>query len=319
MTFVDEWAAKHMWVTRGLEPGPYRIERTPYAREPMRCLSLGHRSKRVVVMAASGLMKTQVAINWIGSLVHTSPSNLLVLLPTRPLAMRFGMRMDESIKASHALYERFAARGERCSRSFEGGSLRLVEAGSLVAQSFPADYVFGEQIDHWPAEDVDLIELAERCHDTSVRKPKFYFTGTPTIKGASRIDSLFLVSDQQHYYVPCPHCGHMQTLEWERLQYSLNLQAVHYQCVGPGCGLSIAEHHRTEMLARGRWVPHAKGDGETYGFHLNSLYAPSGWKSWACLAKGYEWAKKQLLGGDPVPMQIFYNVELAKVWDCSLG
>ena len=32
-------------------------------------------------------------------------------------------------------------------------------------------------------------------------------TSTPTVKGASRIESAFEQSDQRRYHVPCPHCG----------------------------------------------------------------------------------------------------------------
>jgi phage terminase large subunit GpA-like protein len=317
MTYVDEWAAKHMWIPRdsGLEPGPYRVKKTPYAQEPMRCLSLTHPCKRVVVMAASGLMKTQVAINWIGSLVHTSPSNILVLLPTGRLAARLGYRINKSFKASPILHKCFSPRGGACTRSFEGGSLRLVWAGSLVGQAFPVDYVCGEQIDHWPEEGVDLIELAERCHDTSVRAPKFYFTGTPTIKDNSKIDSLFSASDQRHYYVPCPHCDHMQTLEWEQMQYSSDFQTVHYRCINAFCSSPIAEHHLGEMLSLGEWRSHSEGDGETSGFHLNALYSPPGWLGWTHLAKQYEWARAKQIDGDASLMRMFYNVWLAKVWD----
>ena len=317
MTYVDEWAAKHMWVPRdsSLEPGPYRVKKTPYAQGPMRCLSLTHPCKRVVVMAASQLMKTQLAINWIGSLVHTSPSNILVLLPTRHLAARLGNRINKSFKASPVLHRCFLPGYDPGLRSFEGGSLRLVGAGSLAYQSFPVDYVCGEQIDHWPEEGIDLIELAERCHDTSVRAPKFYFTGTPTIKGASKIDSLFSASDQRHYYVPCPHCGHMQTLEWEQLEYSSDFQTVHYRCINASCSSPIAELHLGEMISLGEWRSHLEGDGETSGFHLNALYSPPGWLGWTHLAKQYEWARAEQINGDASLMRMFYNIRLAKVWD----
>ncbi|MDF5937632.1 phage terminase large subunit family protein [Pseudomonas aeruginosa] len=52
------------------EPGKYHTDRTPYAREPMRCLSPLFPAKRVVTMVASQLMKTQVALNWIGGCIH---------------------------------------------------------------------------------------------------------------------------------------------------------------------------------------------------------------------------------------------------------
>ncbi|PYD04657.1 hypothetical protein DND90_11145 [Pseudomonas syringae pv. maculicola] len=103
MVYVDEWASEHMWVSQDPYnhcPSPYLLQRTPFAKGPMRCLSQSHPCKRVVVMAASQLMKTQVAINWIGSMVHSSPANILALLPTPQLALRLNFRIDKDFKAT---------------------------------------------------------------------------------------------------------------------------------------------------------------------------------------------------------------------------
>lgn len=69
--WIDQWADEYMRIPRdtgAAEPGQYHTSRTPYAREPMRCLSPAHPCKRVVTMVASQLMKTQIALNWIGGL-----------------------------------------------------------------------------------------------------------------------------------------------------------------------------------------------------------------------------------------------------------
>ncbi|WP_443701312.1 terminase gpA endonuclease subunit, partial [Pseudomonas sp.] len=124
-------------------------------------------------------------------------------------------------------------------------------------------------------------------------------------------------SDQRYYYLPCPTCGHMQTLEWERLHYSADYRVVHYQCAGPDCDVLIEEHHKGDMLALGEWRAHAEGDGETVGFNLNALYSPLGWMDWRTLARQFEKAKKAQAKGDLEPMQVFYNTRLAKVWDSA--
>ncbi|MBV6287481.1 phage terminase large subunit family protein [Pseudomonas aegrilactucae] len=328
--WVDEWADEYMRIPRdtgAAEPGKYRTERTPYAREPMRCLSPSHPCKRVVTMVASQLMKTQIALNWIGALIHMSPSNILTLLPSLSLAKRVSARLGKTIKATPVLCERVASPRSRDSRNtmdtkeFEGGSLYATTAGSAAnLAELSARFVYGDEIDRWDVdvdEEGDPIELAETRGSTFGRNAKFYFSSSPTIKGASRIADLFETSDQRHYYVPCPTCGHMQTLEWERLLYSQDLSTVHYQCAGPTCDVLIEEHHKGEMLTRGEWRSHADGDGETVGFHLNALYAPLGWQDWASLAKQYEKAKKAQERGDLEPMQVFYNTRLAKVWDSA--
>ncbi|VVP05466.1 hypothetical protein PS903_03002 [Pseudomonas fluorescens] len=328
--WIDEWADEYMRIPRdtgAAEPGQYRTSRTPYAREPMRCLSPAHPCKRVVTMVASQLMKTQIALNWIGGLIHMAPSNILTLLPSLGLAKRVSSRIGKTIKATPVLRERVASSRSRDSRNtmdtkeFEGGSLYVTTAGSAAnLAELSARYVYGDEIDRWEVdigEEGDPIELAETRGSTFGRNAKFYFSSSPTIKGASRINDLFEGSDQRHYYVPCPTCGHMQTLEWERLHYSKDYSVVHYQCAGPDCDVLIDEYHKGEMLAKGEWRAHAEGDGETVGFHLNALYSPLGWMDWKSLAKQFEKAKKAQAKGDLEPMQVFYNTRLAKVWDSA--
>ena len=328
--WVDEWADEYMRIPRdtgAAEPGQYRTSRTPYAREPMRCLSPAHRCKRVVTMVASQLMKTQIALNWIGGLIHMAPSNILTLLPSLGLAKRVSSRIGKTIKATPVLRERVASSRSRDSRNtmdtkeFEGGSLYVTTAGSAANLSeLSARYVYGDEIDRWEVdigEEGDPIELAETRGSTFGRNAKFYFSSSPTIKGASRISDLFEGSDQRYYYVPCPTCGHMQILEWERLHYSKDFSVVHYECAGPECDVLIDEYHKGEMLAKGEWRAHAEGDGETVGFHLNALYSPLGWMDWKSLAKQFEKAKKAQAKGDLEPMQVFYNTRLAKVWDSA--
>lgn len=328
--WVDQWADEYMRIPRdtgAAEPGQYRTSRTPYAREPMRCLSPAHPCKRVVTMVASQLMKTQIALNWIGGLIHMVPSNILTLLPSLSLAKRVSSRISKTIKATPVLRERVAANRSRDGRNtmdtkeFEGGSLYVTTAGSAAnLAELSARYVYGDEIDRWEVDigdEGDPIELAETRGSTFGRNAKFYFSSSPTIKGASRIADLFETSDQRYYYVPCPHCGHMQILEWENLHYSADYNVVHYQCAGPDCDVLIEEHHKGQMLARGEWRSHAQGDGETIGFHLNALYSPLGWMDWRSLAKQFEKAKRAQNRGDLEPMQVFYNTRLAKVWDSA--
>ena len=329
--WVDEWSDEYMRIPRdtgAAEPGKYRTARTPYAREPMRCLSPAHPCKRVITMVASQLMKTQIALNWIGALIHMAPSNILTLLPSLALAKRVSARIGKTIAATPELKERVAASRSRDARNtmdtkeFEGGTLYATTAGSASnLAELAARYIYGDEIDRWDVdvdEEGDPVDLAETRGSTFGRNAKFYFSSSPTIKGASRIADLFETSDQRYYYVPCPTCGHMQVLDWEHLLYSADFQTVHYKCSSPDCDVLIEEHHKGEMLAQGEWRSHAKGDGETVGFHLNALYAPLGWTSWADLAKQFEKAKRAQDRGDLEPMQVFYNTRLAKVWDSAV-
>ena len=163
--WVDEWADEYMRIPRdtgAAEPGKYRTARTPYAREPMRCLSPAHPCKRVVTKVASQLMKTQIALNWIGALIHMAPSNILTLLPSLALAKRVSSRIGKTIDATPELKARVAANRSRDARNtmdtkeFEGGTLYATTAGSAANLSeLSARYAV------WVVEWTQIIYLGE--------------------------------------------------------------------------------------------------------------------------------------------------------------
>lgn len=323
--WVDQWAEDHMRIPResGAEPGKYRVARTPFAREVMRVLSPSHPARRVVAMVASQLFKTQVGLNWIGACIHRAPANMLVLLPTLGLAKRVSSRIGKTVQEVPELREVVAqprsrdARNTIDTKEFSGGTLYITTAGSAAnLAEIPVRYLYGDEVDRWDLDvdgEGDPIELGETRGSTYGRRFKAYYTSSPTIEKASRIADLFSASDQRHYYVPCPECGHPQVLIWDHLRWEPDFSAAHYACAD--CGVLIEERHKGAMLAAGEWRPHAEGDGETVGFHLSALYSPPGWVSWTGLAKQFSKAKSALDRGDPEPMQVFYNTRLALTWN----
>lgn len=329
--WVDEWSDAHMRIPRGngAEHGKYSTSRTPYAREPQRCLSPQHPCKRVVAKVASQLFKTQVGLNWLCAAIHQAPANMLALLPTDKIAKRVSNRISKTIEDVTVLRERVAAPRSRDSRNtvdtkeFEAGTLYIATAGSAAnLAEVPARYIYGDEVDRWDISvdgEGSPIELAENRASTFGRNAKFYYSSSPTEEDASLIDDLFKKSDQRHYYVPCPHCGHMHTLEWDNvypryddLASDEEVSAAWMAC--PSCSGVYDETYKTAMLEGGEWRAHAKGDGETVGFTLSQLYAPAGWTSWLALLKKFIEAKRALERGETEGMQVFYNTRLAKTW-----
>jgi phage terminase large subunit GpA-like protein len=154
----------------------------------------------------------------------------------------------------------------------------------------PARYVFLDEVDAYPAsadEEGDPVTLAEARTTTFAHRRKVFMVSTPTIRGLSRIEREFEASDQRRYFVPCPHCGAMQWLQFERLRWAKDQpETAAYHC--EGCARPIAEHYKTAMLERGEWRATAVAtDPTAIGFHLSALYSPIGWKSWAQIARDW--------------------------------
>jgi phage terminase large subunit GpA-like protein len=199
------------------------------------------------------------------------------------------------------------------SKEFPGGILVLTGANSATGlRSMPARYVFLDEVDAYPAsadEEGDPVSLAEARTTTFAHRRKVFMVSTPTIRGLSRIEREFEASDQRRYFVPCPHCGHMQWLQFERLRWDKGQpDTAAYHCAG--CEKSIAEHHKTEMLAQGEWRATAVStDPNAIGFHISALYSPIGWKSWEQVAR--EWLAAQ--GSDEM-LRAARNTLLGETW-----
>ncbi|MEO4030011.1 phage terminase large subunit family protein [Chromobacterium vaccinii] len=324
--WVDDWSEEYQRISPeagAAEPGKYRVERTPYAREVLRKLSPEDPCRRVVVMGASQMLKTQVALNWMCALIHMAPGNILALEPSLSVAKRLSDRIAKNIDCVPELRDKVPPARSRDSRNtmdtkqFPGGTLFITTAGSAAnLAEVPARYLYGDEVDRWDGDvggEGDPVELAEARTTTFGRNAKLYYSSSPTVEEASRIHKLFLDGDQRYYNVACPHCAERQVLEFENLRRSPDdPSAAVYAC--KHCGALIEEHHKTAMLAGGVWVATAKGDGKTVSYCISALYSPLGWLSWGEMMNQHDKASIALAAGDPGPMQVFYNTRLARLW-----
>ena len=297
---VSEWADAHRWLSSraAAEPGRYRTARAPYLRAIMDALSPNHPAQRISFMKAAQVGATEAGNNWIGFVIHHAPGPMLAVLPTVEMAKRTSRgRIDPLIEDSPALKERVSPARSRdagnsmLSKEFPGGILVLTGANSATGlRSMPARYVFLDEVDAYPAsadEEGDPVTLAEARTTTFAHRRKVFMVSTPTVRGLSRIEREFEASDQRRYFVPCPHCGHRQWLQFERLRWGKGKpETAMYHC--EGCEKPIAEHHKTQMLANGEWRATAvSANPHAIGFHLSALYSPIGWKSWEQIARDW--------------------------------
>lgn len=325
-TTVSAWADAHrLLTTKGSgEPGRWRTDRTPYLREIMDELSAKSRTQRVVLMFAAQLGKTEVGLNWLSYVMHHAPGPMLTVLPTIEVAERWVMqRLHPALYETPALREVFDARKARDSanskfiKDFPGGVLVIGGANSPASlASMPIKYVLCDEVDRFPWEvgqEGDPLGLIDERTKTFPQR-KVLLVSTPTIKGASRIEAEYEMSDMREYHVPCPHCGEKQALKWRHPdgRYGLTVDhetgAVFYSC--NHCGERIEEHHKPQMLARGEWV--ARHPGRTVkGYALSGLYSPIGLGfSWAEL-----WQKWKDCHGDTANLKRFINTTLGESWE----
>lgn len=325
---VSDWADKKRFLSSkaSAEAGEWRTSRTPYLRQPMNDLSVSSDVQELILIFGSQLGKSESGNNWMGYLIDQSPSPILMVQPTVDIAKRYSIqRIAPMIKDSPCLSAKIIENKSRdsqntiLSKEFPGGQLILCGANSAAGlKSMPIKNLFADEIDTYPADvdgEGDPIELA-RARTRNFNRRKMLFTSTPTIKGKSRIESLFLDTDQNKYFVPCPHCGHMDNLRWENFIIPKNASGekdwreAHMVCVD--CGGVIEDWHKTEMLAGGEWraTELSKVDSKRKGYHLSALYSPVGWFSWSDIAR--KWLEAQ---GNILKLKEFVNTVLAETWE----
>ncbi|WP_366654447.1 phage terminase large subunit family protein [Fodinicurvata sp. EGI_FJ10296] len=298
---VTEWAEQYRRLSSraSAEPGRWDTGRTPYLREIMDQLSTTSPVQRIILMKSSQVGGTEAGNNWIGYVVHRAPGPMMAVSPTVQMAKRNGrQRIKPLIEETPVLSELIRPPRERdsgnteLSKEFPGGVLVLTGANSASAlRSMPARYLMLDEVDAYPGDvddEGDPVQIAEVRTKTYRARRKVFLVSSPTITGASKIESEYEASDQRRYFVPCPDCGHCQHLVFAQLRWDPGRpETAAYACAD--CGTLIPERHKTAMLADGVWRATAEcNDPATAGYHINALYSPAGWESWADLARKWE-------------------------------
>jgi len=317
---VSEWAdANRVLSSKGSsEAGPWKTSRTPFLKEIMDCLSLASPVQRVVLMFAAQIGKTEVGLNWAGYVMDHAPASMLVVVPTIQVRKRWAtQRLEPMLADTLALADVLDVRVKRNNsnnaemKDFPGGLLVLGGANSPASlASMPIRYVLADEVDRFPWDvggEGDPMGLIDERQKTFPRR-KTLVVSTPTIKNASRIEVEYEESDQRQYHVPCPDCKEYQPLQWDNLQWNDLLTEAWYACAH--CGTAIHEHHKTKMLADGKWVAR-NPSSPIRGYHLNGLYSPIGLGfRWVELAQ--TWRK---VFSDPVQLKRFINTTLGESWE----
>lgn len=319
---VSEWADRYRFLSTKLaaEPGPYRTSRTPYLRAIMDALSTTSAYQQIVFIKSAQVGATEAGNNWFGYIVHWAPAPIMGVWPTIEMAERMSkQRIEPMLEATPELRERIPPARSRDGgntlrlKEFPGGVMVLTGANSASGlRSMPARYAFLDEVDAYEGDvegEGSPIELVSQRLKTFGRFGKMFMASTPTTRGSSRIEQAFEGTDQRRYFVPCPHCGHMQYLQFERLRWDKGRpETARYIC--EGCETPFEERHKEEFLARGEWRPMAESTNRAaIGFHISALYSPIGWESWESIARKWEEAQ-----GDDTRLKTFVNTILGETW-----
>lgn len=308
---ISEWADEKRVLSpeASAEPGKWRTERTPYLKDIMDAIS-DPSVETVVIKSSSQVGKTEVLLNTFGYHVDYDPAPMMYLLPTKDLAQDFSKdRLASMIRDTPVLNGKVKDARSRDSnntllhKGFPGGHITLVGANSPSGlSSRPIRILLADEVDRFPhsaGTEGDPITLAEKRTTTFWNRKKVYVS-TPTIRGASRIETAYEGSSQEEWCLPCPNCGEYQPLTFGQIRF----EDVTHECL-----YCRSRHKELEWKAReGKWI--AQNDmPSTRGFHLSELVSP--WKRWETIIKEFKEAKK----GGRETLKAWVNTSLGETWE----
>ena len=313
---VSQWADRYRQLSpeSSAEPGKWRTARAEYQRAIMDAFN-DDDAHTIVWMSSSQVGKTEVLNNILGYVIDQSPSPVLVVQPTIEMGKtwskdRFAPMLRDTPCLRGLVGERRAKDSENTilHKVFPGGFCAIAGSNSSASlASRPVRLLLADEVDRYPesaGSEGDPLNLAFK-RTTTFHNRKRIVVSTPTVAGESRIEMAFAESDQQHYYVPCPHCDTYQRLYWKNVSWPEGKP--HDACYAcEHCGGVIKDADKPKMLANGEWRPEAEFHG-TRGFHINEIYSP--WVRFGEMAASFMDAKKQ-----PATLQTWINTALGEVW-----
>ena len=327
---MSQWAEKY----RVLSPeatanhGPWLNAMVPYLPEIMDAVS-DRTTQEIVVVSPSQAAKTELILNAIGYFIHQEPSPMLCVQPTVETAESFSKdRVAPMIRDCGALNALVAPARSResnntiLSKSYAAGQLDMTGANAPSGLAMrPKRVILLDERDRHPRSagtEGDVKAIARARTRSFQRRRKIVEVSSPTSAEESLIWPSYLEGTQEVYEVPCPDCGHWQTLHFDRLKWQIDGAgkvdpvSVAYECAA--CEYRMPAREKGALLRAGRWtstadarVPHKRS------FHIHGLLAA--FALWEEVAQEFVTANGQK---DPAMraemLRAFFNTTLGELY-----
>lgn len=274
----------------------------------------------VTLITSSQVGKTEIVNNIIGFYIEHDPSPMLLIMPTLEMGTAWSKdRFAPMLRDTPSLRGKVTDAKAKDSgntilhKTFPGGHITIAGANSPASlASRPVRIVLFDEVDRFPSSagtEGDPVKLGAKRTQTYWNK-KIFHNSTPTVKGVSRIESLWEASDKRRFFVPCPACNYSQTLRWSNIKWQKrdgkeDLESVHYEC--ENCKIHLWESDKHRMIQGGVWRAEHPERTKHAGFHISELYSP--WSTWRGIVENFLEAKKR-----PETLKVWVNTTLGETW-----
>ena len=327
---LSEWAERHAVLSKETSAQTGRFRAFPYQTGMMDAIT-DPAVTHVSVMKSARVGYTKILDHVVGYYIHQDPAPVLMVQPRCEDAEDYSKtEVSPMLRDTKVLAELTGNTKAKDSNQtilkktfLNGSSLSLVGANSPGGfRRITARIILFDEVDGYPSggagSEGDQIALGTKRSETFWNR-KIVIGSTPTIKGLSRIERSYLESDQRKFYVPCPHCGEKQVLDWggPDTPYGVKWdkdeegkgipESVYYVCRHNGC--VIHDIDKPDMVAAGEWIASKPFNGHA-GFHIWAGYSLFPNASWRNLVA--EWLRVK---SDPLLRQTFINLVLGEPYE----
>jgi phage terminase large subunit GpA-like protein len=316
----EAWAIRNIAFTDRESPfrGPFNPNLFPFFSEIYRALGPDDPCRTVTLAKSAQVGGTILATVFTLGSQDLDPCDFLYVHPTEDNARRWSkMKLSTMLKASTRLREVFPEKSRDSTdsvlfkeRADGRGSILISGANSPASLSqVSMRRQVQDDLAKWETNAAGDPEDQANSRSRAFEFAKIFKISTPLVLPGCRITRNFEQGSQEYFYVPCPHCGHEQTLDIENFLANLDEDAPEKSCFSCiECGGLIEEHHRPEMLRKGRWIArNPKASREHRSFYVWSAY--SRLQSFERIAR--EWLAAR---GAPDKEKVFYNDTAGKAY-----
>ena len=279
---VNDWALKHVQVTDGPHPGPFRLEYAPHTKFIMKIFSRPW-TREIWFCGVEQSGKTRTMLNCLAWSVDVAPGNVYYLMPTEDTASKFiSGKIKPMLQQTPQLRKYLSKRQDDTAVSriqlTHGVTIFPAHANSASSMAtFSARYCFGDEVDKYPlvtGKETDPITLIKKRNRTFKGRYKRFFASTPAGRFIHRgMEACHQVYEWRNR---CPHCRELIRMDADHLLLpdAENPEA-RYAC--NNCGGIWTEGDREQAIRAGRWFCRKGAEiarPSTVGVHH---------RSWDCL------------------------------------
>lgn len=277
----------------------------------------------VTVMKSARIGWTTIVGLALTHYIKYDPCPILIVQPTKEEAKEYSKDtiaplLSNTPAIKNLIYDSQEKGGNTIlHKLFPGGILYIIGANNTTGfRRKTIRITLCDELDGWAAttpegDQEDLLD--KRMED--FWDSKNLKGSTPTVKGESRIEQSYELSDKRRCYVPCPHCNNQQYLKFggKDVDFGLKwpskdrLNETYYLC--EFCREKIQHHQKFEMVKRCEWIPE-KESKDHAGFHIWAAYSFTPKACWENLAIAFLKTNKI-----PDKLMVFVNTWLGETFE----